>query len=82
MRRGFALGLLAGTLALSPALVQAQAAPAPAGTETLLAVGKPAPDFELTGTTRFGILANKVKLSDFRGKTVVLAFFFRARTPG
>ena len=81
MRRSVALGLLAGTLAFSPAVVHAQAAP-PAGTATLLAVGAPAPDFELTSTTRFGILANKVKLSDFRGKTVVLAFFFRQRTPG
>jgi hypothetical protein len=80
MRRSVALGLLAGTLALSPVVAQAQAA-APAQ-ETLLGVGKPAPDFELTGTTRFGILANKVHLSDFRGKTVVLAFFFKARTPG
>ena len=31
---------------------------------------------------RYGVLAQPVKLSDFKGKTVVLAFFFRARTKG
>ena len=56
-----------------------------AGQETetgLLGVGQPAPDFELVGATRYGILEEPVRLSDFRGETVVLAFFFRARTPG
>jgi len=41
-----------------------------------------APDFSLTGSTRFGILKDPVRLSNFRGKTVVLAFFFKARTRG
>lgn len=53
----------------------------PAGSE-VLEVGQRAPDFALTGSTRFGVLRDPVRLSDFRGKTVVLAFFFRARTPG
>jgi hypothetical protein len=47
-----------------------------------LEVGVEAPDFELPGGTRWGPLATPVRLSDFRGKTVVLAFFFRARTKG
>jgi cytochrome oxidase Cu insertion factor (SCO1/SenC/PrrC family) len=47
-----------------------------------LEVGAVAPDFALPGATRFGILREPVKLSDFKGKTVVLAFFFRARTRG
>ena len=47
-----------------------------------LAVGEMAPDIELTGATRHGVLAEPVRLSDLRGETVVLAFFFRARTGG
>jgi peroxiredoxin Q/BCP len=45
-------------------------------------VGEMAPDFEFTGVTRYGKLANAQKLSDFRGQTVVLAFFPQARTRG
>lgn len=45
-------------------------------------VGSMAPDFELPGATRYGTLRGPVRLSDFRGKTVVLAFFYRARTKG
>ena len=47
-----------------------------------LEVGATAPDFALPGATRYGVLKNPVRLSDFKGKTVVLAFFFRARTRG
>ena len=45
-------------------------------------VGDMAPDFEFTGITRYGKLAQAKKLSDFRGQTVVLAFFPKARTRG
>ena len=45
-------------------------------------VGDMAPDFEFTGITRYGKLANTQKLSDFRGQSVVLAFFPKARTRG
>ena len=48
----------------------------------LLAIGEMAPDFALTGATRYGILQDPVRLSDFRGEVVVLAFFFRVRTRG
>jgi peroxiredoxin len=41
-----------------------------------------APDFSVTGATRFGLLRDSIRLSDFRGQTVVLAFFFKARTKG
>jgi peroxiredoxin Q/BCP len=47
-----------------------------------IAVGTMAPDFELPGATRYGVLQDPVRLSDFRGEVVVLAFFFRARTRG
>jgi hypothetical protein len=47
-----------------------------------LEVGAVAPDFAMPGATRFGTLRAPVRLSDFKGKTVVLAFFFKARTRG
>jgi peroxiredoxin Q/BCP len=46
------------------------------------AVGDVAPDFALPGATRYGLLRDPVRLSDYRGQTVVLAFFFKARTRG
>ena len=48
----------------------------------LIEVGAMAPDFALTGATRHGVLQDDVRLSDYRGETVVLAFFFRVRTRG
>ena len=57
---------------------QAAAAPSHPAPE----VGTMAPDFSLPGATRYGLLRDPVRLSDFRGKTVVLAFFYRARTKG
>jgi peroxiredoxin Q/BCP len=39
--------------------------------------GKPAPDFELTSDS-----GERVKLSDFRGKPVVLYFYPKSDTPG
>ena len=68
--------LLALTLALMPAVLPAQQSTPP------LEVGAVAPDFGLRGATRYGVLAKPVRLSDFKGKTVVLAFFFKARTSG
>jgi cytochrome oxidase Cu insertion factor (SCO1/SenC/PrrC family) len=47
-----------------------------------LEVGVVAPDFTLPGATRYGVLKDPIHLSDFKGKTVVLAFFFKARTRG
>jgi hypothetical protein len=41
-----------------------------------------APDFTLAGATRYGLLKTPVALSAYRGRTVVLAFFFQARTKG
>jgi len=49
-----------------------------------ISVGEPAPDFELTATgdtAGKGQPRKKVKLSDYRGKNVVLAFFPAAFTP-
>jgi peroxiredoxin Q/BCP len=68
----------AAVLPLVAARLPAQAAP----TAPPLEIGAVAPDFTLPGATRYGLLAAPVHLSDFKGKTVVLAFFFRARTKG
>jgi len=46
------------------------------------AVGAVAPDFTLPGATRYGLLRSPVRLADYRGQTVVLAFFYQARTKG
>ncbi|HEY9443762.1 MAG TPA: hypothetical protein VIQ25_11065 [Gemmatimonadales bacterium] len=72
---------LALTLSLAPAVLAAQQSPAPAD-GTPLEVGAVAPDFSLPGATRYGVLAKPVRLSDFKGKTVVLAFFYKARSSG
>ncbi len=75
-------------VALVGALIAAAATAAPNGAtaqeagQDLIQVGATAPDFELTGATRHGVLRDKVRLSDYRGETVVLAFFFRVRTRG
>lgn len=74
-------GLVAAALTLG--LAGAAVAQTPAQeTAKPLEIGAVAPDFELVGSTRFGTLRDPVKLSDYKGKTVVLAFFFRARTRG
>jgi hypothetical protein len=67
---------LAVLLTASPAVLLAQESTPP------LEIGAVAPDFSLKGATRYGILANPVRLSAFKGKTVVLAFFYKARTSG
>lgn len=54
----------------------------PATAQEPLEVGAEAPDFSLPGATRYGVLEEPVTLSDYAGETVVLAFFFRARTRG
>ena len=67
MRALFTMGLMA---ALSiPLMAQAPA--------TELKVGDPAPNFKLQATD-----GKTYQLSDFKGKTVVLAFFYKARTKG
>lgn len=68
------------TLVLA-ALMQQPAAPPPPAPPAL-EVGAVAPDFAIPGATRFGTLKNPVRLSDYKGKTVVIAFFFKARTKG
>ena len=69
---------LAVALALGLVSANAEAQVEP----NLLPAGSMAPDFSLTGTTRYGMLRDPVKLSDHRGDVVVIAFFFKVRTRG
>ena len=80
MKRSISLAALIAAVAIVGARrAEAQAAPA---SPVKLTVGSMAPDFELKGATRYGLLANPVRLSDYRGQTVVIAFFYKARTKG
>ena len=72
--------LVFATLALAPLVAAPAVAQQPQAPP--LDSGVVAPDFALPGATRYGVLQNPVRLSDFKGKTVVLAFFIRARTRG
>jgi cytochrome oxidase Cu insertion factor (SCO1/SenC/PrrC family) len=71
---------IVATLSIPAATASSQNNPAPSAAGP--AINAAAPDFTLTGATRYGVLKNPVRLSDFRGRTVVLAFFFQARTKG
>ena len=77
MRTRLQLLIAVCALALT-APVSAQNAPPPGGPK----VGEMAPDFVLPGATRTGPSQTPVRLSDFRGQTVVIAFFPKARTGG
>ena len=72
--------LAAAGLLLSGSAALAQQTPAPA--QVMPEVGTMAPDFAIRGVTRHGVLQDPAKLSDYRGQTVVLAFFPAARSRG
>ena len=80
MRRSIMLA--AALLVCGVPAARAQQAAAPVPQTPPLEVGAVAPDFSMPGSTRYGLLQGPVRLSDFRGKTVILAFFFRSRTRG
>lgn len=71
----------AGVLLLAAAAV-AGAQAAPAQPEPGPKVGDVAPAFSLGGATREGVLKAPVSLASFKGQTVVVAFFPKARTTG
>jgi peroxiredoxin Q/BCP len=77
-------GLFAAMLvaAASVAATAQQPAAKPGSAAFAPEVGAVAPDFTLPGATRYGLLKDPVRLGDFRGQTVVLAFFPKARTKG
>lgn len=47
-----------------------------------LAVGTVAPDFSLSVATEAGVDSAPLRLRDLRDQTVVIAFFYQARTKG
>jgi thioredoxin-dependent peroxiredoxin len=77
-----AVAAAAAVVALTPVSAAGAQTPQPGSAATAPDVGQMAPDFSLPGATRYGLLKNPVKLSDFRGQTVVVAFFPKARTKG
>lgn len=66
-----------GILAAAPLAAQQPAAPA----ATPLAAGALAPGFALAAGNKAG-LAGQMSLADLHDKTVVIAFFYRARSRG
>ena len=70
------------TAVICAAAVQTAAAQTPAPAANIIEVGAAAPDFALPAATRYGVLKEPITLSDFAGKTVVIAFFPKARTRG
>jgi hypothetical protein len=74
--------MLGATALIAAAAVVEGQAPIVAPAATGPGVNDVAPDFALGGATRYGLLKTPVRLSDFRGGTVVLAFFYQARTKG
>jgi hypothetical protein len=78
--RTVSLAVAASVAAHGAANAQTAASTSPATAAP--GVNDMAPDFALSGATRYGLLKTPVRLSDYRGRTVVLAFFFQARTKG
>jgi peroxiredoxin Q/BCP len=72
------LSLVAVAAFASVAAAQGGNPQPPTGPDT----GTVAPDFTAPGADKNGTLSAPIKLSDFKGKTVVLAFFPAARTQG
>ncbi len=77
MRRLVFLSLLAVGIVLIPSDTGAAQE-----VSDFLSVGEMAPDIQVTGVTRYGVVSEALTLSDLRGETVVLAFFFKVRTGG
>lgn len=58
------------------------ALPLPALAQDVPGPGDEAPPFILPAATEDGVAPVPARLLDFRGQTVVLAFFYKARTGG
>ena len=67
--------LLLGGMLVGPAVAAAQQAGP-------LKVGDSAPDFTLQSATKDGVQPDSVRLSALKDQTVVIAFFYKARTSG
>lgn len=83
MRTRLSRAVLPSVLLLASARLTSQQPATPAAASLPIpAVGDMAPDFTIHGATRFGVLRDPMRLSDFRGQTVVLWLFIKARTRG
>ena len=83
MKHRSSLLYLMGLLSLAGAAAGAQQpAPPPPDTMALPKVGDIAPDFAFRPITSDGLAAKPAHLSDYKGQTVVLWFFIKARTRG
>ena len=76
---GIAVALVIGSASIAGAQ---QPTPADSTAAAIPAVGEIAPDFSFRAIDRQGIAPNPTRLSDYRGQTVVLWFFVKARTRG
>jgi Spy/CpxP family protein refolding chaperone len=72
--RGNLIVAAAGLALATPVAAQQAAEP--------LAPGTHAPDFTLVGAMRDGVMTDSLRLTDFRGHTLVIAFFYRAKSSG
>ena len=68
-------------IACARAATQVEVPPAPATAQPTPEVGAMAPNFMFTAVTTAGV-QKPARLSDYRGQTVVLWFFIKARTRG
>jgi len=82
MKRLLSYATIVLALAFLTGIAQQPAPPAAVAAATGPVVNDVAPDFTLPGADRYGLLKTPVRLADYRGRTVVLAFFFKARTKG
>jgi peroxiredoxin Q/BCP len=78
LHRNATLAAVALATLATLAVAQAPAAPPETGPK----VGDVAPAFTLGGATKDGVLGKTVSLAQFKGQTVVVAFFPKARTSG
>ena len=78
LNRNATLALVALVTGVTPAWAQTPAAQPESGPT----VGDVAPDFTLSGATRDGVMKTPISLTKFKGQTVVVAFFPKARTAG
>ena len=76
-----ALPALAFGFAVSSIAVAQQPAAAPE-TPVVSMVGQTAPDFTIRVSTKNGPQSTSFRLSEHKGETVVLAFFYAARSKG
>ena len=81
------VAILAATVSVAPAFAQtatvsAPQTPAAPTPPPEIEIGKIAPDFTIRVADSSGVAAKPVKLSDYRGKVVVLAFYPADRSSG